>query len=148
MDGTPTVWGQQHDEVTYEPCAARAFEPVALSAGESTGVLTLLMSIERPSPAIIRAVETGVAWYEAVKIEGIRIERTPDDRTVVVAPDAEPIWARFYEIGTNRPIFVGRDAVIRYRLSEIDKERRGGYNWYDYWGKPALDQYEAWRRSL
>ena len=40
------------------------------------------------------------------------------------------MWARFYEIGTNRPIFGGRDAVIRYDLSEVEPERRGGYRWY------------------
>jgi PelA/Pel-15E family pectate lyase len=41
-----------------------------------------------------------------------------------------PLWARFYEIGTNRPIFGGRDAVIRYSLAEVEPERRAGYRWY------------------
>ena len=40
------------------------------------------------------------------------------------SPDASapPIWARHYEIGTNRPIFAGRDAVKRYTLAEIERE--------------------------
>jgi PelA/Pel-15E family pectate lyase len=49
-----------------------------------------------------------------------------------VVPDATapPLWARFYEIGTNRPIFSGRDSVVKYQLSEIEYERRTGYRWY------------------
>jgi PelA/Pel-15E family pectate lyase len=148
VDGKRTVWAQQHDEVSYEPRSARASDPVALSAGESAAVLTLLMSIDRPSAAVTRSIESGVAWYEAVKIPGIRIERTADDRTVRIDPNAPPIWARFYEIGTNRPIFMGRDGIIRYQVAEIEKERRGGYNWYDYWGKQVLEQYAVWKRLV
>jgi len=147
VEGKLTVWGQQHDEVTLEPRAARKFEPAALSGGESGGVLSLLMSIEAPSPAVVRAIDAGAAWYEAVKIEGLRIKRTSNDRVVVDDPNAPPLWARFYEIGTNRPIFAGRDGVIKYRLDEIEQERRGGYNWYDYWGKEVLAQYAVWRRD-
>jgi PelA/Pel-15E family pectate lyase len=148
VDGKRTVWAQQHDEVSYEPRAARAFEPLALSAGESAAVLTLLMSIDRPGTAVIRAIESGVAWYETVKITGIRIERTADDRTVRSDPGAPPIWARFYEIGTNRPVFADRDGIIRYQVAEIEKERRGGYNWYDYWGRQVLEQYAVWKRLV
>ncbi len=36
-------------------------------------------------------------------------------------------WARFSEIGTNRPIFAGRDGVVRYSVDEIEKERQDGY---------------------
>lgn len=148
VDGEPTVWAQQHDEITLEPRAAQAFESVALSAGESAGVLALLMSIERPSGAIIRAVNGGVAWYESVKIEGTRVDRSADDRTVRVDPTAPSIWSRFYQIGTNRAIFAGRNGVIKYRLAEIEKERRAGYNWYGYWGKDVLEQYRVWQRLI
>jgi len=43
---------------------------------------------------------------------------------------APPLWARFYEIGTNRPIFCGRDGIIKYTLAGIEHERRIGYSWY------------------
>ncbi|WP_413379563.1 pectate lyase [Paenibacillus taichungensis] len=36
-------------------------------------------------------------------------------------------------MGTDKPIFVGRDGVVKYKLSDIDKERRGGYAWYGNW---------------
>ena len=36
-------------------------------------------------------------------------------------------------IGTNRPIFCGRDGVIRYSLAEIEREARSGYAWHGTW---------------
>ena len=41
-------------------------------------------------------------------------------RTVVdMLASAPPLWARFYEIGSNQPIFCDRDGVAKHQLSEI-----------------------------
>jgi PelA/Pel-15E family pectate lyase len=147
VDGQRTAWGQQHDEVTLEPRAARRFEPVAISGGESVGVLLLLMSLDHPSPEVSRAIRDGAVWYDAVKIEGIAFVRENGDATVRPDPSASPLWARFYEIGTNRPIFAGRDGIIRYDLAEVEQERRGGYGWYSPAGARVLSAYADWRRA-
>ncbi len=137
VGGKKTVWCAQHDENTFEPVPARTYEHLSLSGGESVGVVRFLMGIENPSPEIIAAVQGAVTWFELVKITGLRVVVVPApglphgaDRKVVPDPHAPPLWARFYEIGTNRPIFGGRDAVIRYSLAEIEPERRAGYRWY------------------
>jgi|HigsolmetaAR201D_1030396.scaffolds.fasta_scaffold00478_15 PelA/Pel-15E family pectate lyase len=148
VEGKPTAWAQQHDETTFEPRPPRSFEPVALSAGESAGVLALLMSIPDPSPAIVRAVHSAAAWYTAVKIEGLRVERTADDCIVQPDANAPPIWSRFYQIRTNRPIFAGRDGIVRFRLADIERERRIGYTWYGTWGTAVLEQYAIWKRLI
>jgi PelA/Pel-15E family pectate lyase len=115
------------------------------------------MGVENPSPQIVAAVDAAVAWLDAVKLQGIRVQRVRDpnstndrpDRVVVADPAAAPIWARFYEIGTNRPLFADRDGVPKYSLAEIGFERRSHYNWLDAWPKDLLEtQYPAWRRSL
>jgi PelA/Pel-15E family pectate lyase len=146
--GRPTIWSQQHDEVTFEPRAARDFKPIALSALDSADVLTLLMSIEHPSRAIIRAVDDGIAWYDGAKLEGLRIERTSHDCVVRIDSAAPPIWSRFYQLGTDRPIFAGHNGVTRYHLADIEKERRAGYAWYGHWGKDVMEQYALWRRAM
>jgi PelA/Pel-15E family pectate lyase len=146
--GMLTAWCAQHDEKTYEPRPARKFEPVSISGGESGGVLMLLMSIEKPKPEVIAAIKAGVAWYKAVQINGIRVELKDGDRIVVPDPLAPPLWARFYEVGTNKPIFAGRDGVIKYALAEVEKERRGGYAWYGNWGAEVLKRYENWHAEL
>jgi PelA/Pel-15E family pectate lyase len=60
-----------------------------------------------------------------------------------------PLWARFYEIGTNRPIFSDRDGVPKRELSEIGYERRNGYAWLGKWPQHLLAvEYPAWRHKL
>jgi PelA/Pel-15E family pectate lyase len=149
VDDKRTAWCAQHDEETLKPAPARAFEPVSLSGHESVDLVRCLMRVDKPSPEIVAAVRDAVAWLESVKIEGIRVVdvRTPEgrDRAVKEDPNTPPIWARFYEIGTNRPIFTGRDGVVRYDYSEIERERRLGYAYYGDWPKELLEkEYPAW----
>ena len=40
---------------------------------------------------------------------------------MVADPSAGPLWARFYEIGTNRPMFVGRDGIVHDHLADIEQ---------------------------
>ena len=154
VDGRRTVWCAQHDETTFEPRPARSFEPVSLSGAESVGIVDFLMDVEQPSPTVVEAVEAAVAWFRAARLPGRRVERVrapgaPDGVDVVVRedPGAPALWARFYEIGTNRAIFAGRDGVVRYSLAEIEPERRVHYAWYGTWPKELLDgRYPAWTK--
>ena len=156
VQGVKTVWCAQHDEQTLAPAPARRYEPVSLSGYESVGVVRFLMGESHPSPAVIAAVEAAIAWFERTRITGLRVERVPDpslrhgaDRRVVADPTAPPLWARFYEIGTDRPVFTGRDAVIRYSMAEIEAERRGGYNYYTEAPNPLLGtDYPRWAARL
>jgi PelA/Pel-15E family pectate lyase len=127
---------------------------VSLSGFETVGIVRFLMKVERPSPEIREAVDAAVAWLKRVQLTGLRLETISNEgaaggKDVRVAADraAPPLWARFYEIGTNRPIFSGRDAVIRYHLSEIELERRVGYRWYTSAPQALLDQeYPRWKK--
>lgn len=145
VNGRRTVWCAQHDELDYRPRPARSYELASLSGGESAGVLRLLMSLDRPSPEVSRAVQAGAAWFEAAKLAGIRVERFRGDRRVVADPGAPPLWARFYEIETGRPFFCGRDGVKKYALAEIESERRNHYAWYGEWGRTVAGEYAQWR---
>jgi PelA/Pel-15E family pectate lyase len=122
---TLTAWGAQHDAVTLEPRPARTFEPAALASAESAGIVRFLMR-QPKTPAIARAVEAAVAWFKSTEL-------------------ADGRWARFLEIGTNRPIFAGRDGIVRYSVQEIEKERQDGYAWYGTWARTLLDtEYPRW----
>lgn len=148
VDGKKAVWCAQHDEVTLEPRPARAFELVSLSGAESADVLVLLMSLESPGPEVVEAIESGVKWFDAVKIRGLRLLDFHGDRRVAFDIDAPIQWARFYEIGTNRPIFAGRDSVKKYEIQQIEAERRNGYAWYGRWGEKVADGYQRWNVAL
>lgn len=155
-------WCAQHDESTLEPAQARTYELPSVSGAEGAVVVRFLMSIDPPTPAIREAVEGAIAWFRTVKLSGIRVEKTSDasqptgeDRVVVQDATAPPLWARFYELGTDRPIFSSRCEVPeceadpffarRYTLAEIENERRVGYAWYGDWPAAALAEYEAWK---
>ncbi|HRI02304.1 MAG TPA: pectate lyase [Pyrinomonadaceae bacterium] len=129
IKGKKTVWAPQYDEVSLKPAWARKFEPPALSAGESVGIVRFLMQ-EKQTPEITAAVEAAITWFKANQINGIRWVRTKGESGVVKDKSASPIWARFYELDTMKPIFIGRDSVIKYDVAQIEAERRNGYAWY------------------
>jgi PelA/Pel-15E family pectate lyase len=149
-----TAWCAQYDEKTLEPAWARKYEPPSLSGNESVGLARLLMGIEHPKPEVVAAVEGAVAWLQAVTIPGLRLEEFTDaegrkDRRVVTDAAASPLWARFYELGTNRPIFLGRDSKVHYALAEIEHERRNGYAYYGAWPAALLTkEYPRWRARV
>jgi PelA/Pel-15E family pectate lyase len=149
IDGKKTVWAAQYDENTLKPAAARKFEPISLTAGESVGIVRFLMLDAKPNRATIDAIESAAEWFQANKIKGIRWERKNGENSVVKDKNAPPIWARFYQIETMKPIFTGRDAVIRYDISEIEAERRNGYAWYVSEPNELLEKdYPKWMEKI
>ncbi len=114
------------------------------------------MGIEKPSPEVVKSIEAAVTWFRANQIKGIKVVPLPapgtpkgTDRTVVADSSASPLWARFYELGTNRPMFSGRDSVVKYSMAEIEYERRNGYSWYS--DRPAAvigTEYDEWSRRV
>jgi len=155
---TLTVWCQQHDDVTLLPRNARTFELASATSMESAGIVLFLMSLDDPSPPVVKSVEGAVRWFERSRILGIRVETVEapkteyiyhtasDDKVVVEDTAAPPIWARFYEPGTNRPLFANRDGRPVYSMTEVDRERRTGYAWYTYDPAKVLAEYPKWRR--
>jgi PelA/Pel-15E family pectate lyase len=69
------------------------------------------------------------------------------DRIVVKDSLAPPIWARFYELETHKPLFCNRDSKLVYSLAEVERERRDGYGWYTYDPKKALKKYKTWQEK-
>jgi PelA/Pel-15E family pectate lyase len=153
QDGKLTGWCAQHDEKTFEPVWARNFEPPSLSGDESVALTRFLMGIEKPSPEVIAAIEGATAWFQKVPVHGLRVDNSPGedgkkDRHAVADATAPALWARFYELGTNKPIFIGRDKVIRYDFNEIERERRTGYSYLGDWPAKLISQeYPRWRAN-
>jgi len=158
-DGKPTAWCQQHDESTLQPAWARKFEPPSICNGESAGIVIFLLSIDHPDQKIVAAIENAISWFRDSRIYNTRIQRisaprmvTPfrvstSDRIAVVDSAAPPIWTRYYELKTHRPLFCNRDSKVVYSLAEVDRERRDGYGWYTYAPQRVLDMYPDWQRK-
>lgn len=157
--GKLTAWCQQHDEITLLPAWARAFEPPSICGGESAEIVMFLMNIENPNEKIIKSVESAVQWYKESQIYNTRVETfdapteeskymtlTKDNR-VVTDSAAPPIWTRYYELNTGRPLFCDRNSKFLYSMSEVSRERRVGYSWYTYAPKKVLERYPKWQKK-
>jgi pectate lyase len=144
IDGKPAVWCAQHDEITFAPAKARDYELPSLSGCESAGILRLLMSLESPSPAVIRAVKGAAAWFESAKITGYRYGKSGKDRVLAKDPAAPPLWARFYDLETGKPFFCDRDGIKKDSVDQIGAERRNGYAWYGNWGESVARDFAKW----
>jgi PelA/Pel-15E family pectate lyase len=141
-NGQLTVWGAQHDRITLAPTKARNFEMTSLSSAESAYLLDFLMDLNTQDTELIRTVHAAAKWVDDNKISGKRWVR--DELTLRDDTSAAPMWARFYEIGTNKPIFGDRDSTVHYAIGEISEERRKGYGWYNNVGNKVLEKYKRW----
>lgn len=155
QNGKLTVWCAQHDENTLKPANARAFELASLSGQESDDIVLFLMSLSKPSQAIVNSVEAAVEWFHNTEIDGYKREyfKNADgkkDWRLVKCADGEeskPLWARFYTLDGNRPFFCDRDGVMKFDVSEIDHERRNGYSWYNSEALKVFKKYDQWSRK-
>ena len=157
-NGKLTGWCQQHDANTLAPAMARKYELPSICNREGTTVVLFLMSIDKPSKEVINSVQAAIKWFDDSKIRGIRVDefntppfQTPlrllkTDRRVVEDNNAPPIWARFYELQTHKPLFSNRQSERLYSMAEVDRERRA-YGWYTYDPQKALDAYPAWQKK-
>lgn len=157
--GRRTVWCQQHDELTLEPASARNYEPPVACSAESASLAIFLMNQPDPSPEIVAAVRAAAAWFERTALHDRTWTRWAGGEFggghrskavmthLVPSPGAPPIWARYYQIGTDLPVFGDRDKSIHDRIEEISLERQNGYQWFNRKPSETLARYDVWQRA-
>ncbi|MGH9589954.1 MAG: pectate lyase [Terracidiphilus sp.] len=154
-NGVKTAWAQQYDALTMGPTSARNYEMPALASGESVPIVEFFMSLPDPTPAEVAAARDAAAWFKKTEIMGYRYgsgnffadRRSPQGRKLEKDPGAGPIWARFYEIGTDKPIFGDRDKTIHDDVNDLSRERRNGYAWFTAGGIAMLADYKTWAQA-
>lgn len=114
------------------------------------------MHLPDPTPEVVTAVESAIAWFENHKIKDKAVQRIKDpslakgyDLVVVDQPGASPLWARFYDLDTQQPFYVGRDGIKRTQLKDIEYERRVGYSYLGNYAEGLLEkEYPRWKQGL
>ena len=148
VEGRRTVWCQQHDMLTLRPAPARNFEMPAQVSMESADIMRFLMRLPHPDSNIIAAVDSAAAWFKRTQVRDMAYKETgTNGPEFVSAPGSGPVWARFYEIGGDRPVFGDRDRTIHDAVGELTRERREGYTWYNGSPSRALEAYAIWSRD-
>jgi len=123
-------WAQQYS-YDLKPAKARSFEPAGVcSAVTARNIRTLVdLYLATDDAKYLRPIPRAVAWLERLKLR----------------PN---LWARLYEVGTNRPIYGDRDGKVHYTLEEISQERRTGYSWQGSYGIAGAIAYYGKVRRL
>jgi hypothetical protein len=100
------AWAQQYDKDMH-PVWSRAFEPPAISGGESQGILRTLLALYRATgdEKYLRPVPAAIEYLRRSQLPGGRL-------------------ARFYELRTNKPIYMIRDADRRYHITHDGTDKR------------------------
>ena len=105
-------WAQQYEH-EMRPAPARWFEPAACcSLVTIRNIRTLIeLYLETGEGKYLRPIPAALDWLDRSKLR-------------------ENLWARFYELETNRPIYVTSDRKVVYEQVHL----RPGYGWFGEYG--------------
>jgi PelA/Pel-15E family pectate lyase len=101
------------------------------------------MELPAPDAATVAAVRAAAAWFRSTAM----YDYVWTNGQLLPSSGAGPLWARFYELGTGRPIFGDRNNSLHYDVREISAERRLGYAWYVATARNTLAVYDTWSRQ-
>lgn len=106
------AWAQQYDAGMH-PAWARAFEPPAVTGGESQAIMKTLLVLYRETGkrAYLEAVPRALEYLERSALPPVE---KPSAARARFAP-GEPVLARFYELRTNRPLYITKGTRIQAR---------------------------------
>jgi len=164
--GRPTVWCQQHDAHTLRPASARKYELAAYCGhGETVDIVLLLMDVVDDAPdyrspllkqlgisrkLLRHRIAAAVDWLKGHAIHDMKLEAftnadgQPDHR--LVHEDGAPdLWARYYDLETELPLYSDRHGLPLRSFNEIGYERRNGYSWVGYSPQRLFAKYLVWK---
>jgi PelA/Pel-15E family pectate lyase len=141
QNGKLSIWADQYNEVTLKPEKARAFEPMSLATGESVNIVKFLM-MQPVTPEIEKSIKSAVQWFKESKIDGYTYNVSKESEKAIRTlskKEGSAVWARFYDIPTNKPVFGDRDGSVKFNYEDVSEERRMGYSWYNEAGTKLIE---------
>ena len=111
-------WAQQYDE-NMHPAWARIFEPPAVTGGESQGVLQTLLLLYRESAEkkYLEPIPRALDYYRKSALPEVE---NPSPYRARACPVGSVCMARFYELKTNRPLYVTKGTRVKVRDQSTD----------------------------
>lgn len=109
MPDPQPAWAQQYD-ADMHPAWARVFEPPSVTGGESQGIMRTLMVLYRETGnrKYLEPIPRALAYLKASLLPPTT---TPSEIRRRVGNG--PTLARFYELKTNKPLYVTKGNMIR-----------------------------------
>ena len=106
-------WAQQYDRDMH-PAWARIFEPPSVTGGESQGVLKTLLLLYRETgdKKYIEPIPRALDYYRKSELPEVE---NPSAYRARACPAGSVCMARFYELKTNRPLYITKGTRARVR---------------------------------
>ncbi|WP_137392204.1 hypothetical protein [Rhodoligotrophos defluvii] len=94
-------WAQTYDE-KMQPVWGRKFEPPAVASRETAGAIACLIELygRTGDARLLDSAKEAADWLRSVQL-----------------PDGD--WARFYELGTNRALYMSNDEQLTYEAQDL-----------------------------
>jgi hypothetical protein len=107
MPDPQPAWAQQYD-ADMHPAWARVFEPPSVTGGESQSILRLLLAAYRETGnrKYLEPIPRALAYFKASEVP-----RGDAEIFRRIAPG--PVLARFYELKTNRPLYITKGTRLQ-----------------------------------
>lgn len=113
MPDPQPAWAQQYD-LDMHPAWARVFEPPSVTGGESQGIMRMLMVLYRETgnKKYLEPIPRALAYLKNSLLPPPGNPPSEIRRRVGVKT---PTLARFYELKTNRPLYITKGMMVRAR---------------------------------
>jgi PelA/Pel-15E family pectate lyase len=111
-------WAQQYDRDMH-PAWARQFEPPSITGGESQSIMRALLLLYRETGnrKYLDPLPRALAYYQRSLLPGAD---HPSEIRRRACPGRTPCAARFYELKTNRPLYITKGT----RVTALDQGAR------------------------
>ena len=138
VNGSRTIWGQQHDPYTFESVPGRSFERECRTPNESVGIVALLLNWEDRTPEIINATWGAVDWYERNVVLDYWFNKS--NNGTIEYREGEFLWYRYYNLTNDDYFFANRDSIKVYTIDELEISLKAGYRWAGSWGEALIKE--------
>ncbi len=111
-------WAQQYD-INMHPAWARIFEPPAVTGGESQGILKTLLLLYRETGdrKYLEPIPRALEYYRQSALPDVE---DPSAYRARACPPGSVCMARFYELKTNRPLYITKGTRVKVRDGSSD----------------------------
>ncbi|MBI4627039.1 MAG: hypothetical protein HY736_27925 [Verrucomicrobia bacterium] len=109
------AWAQQYD-ADMHPAWARIFEPPSVTGGESQGVMRTLLVLYRETGnrKYLEPLPRAIAYLKRSALPPVANPSEIRRRALAGRPD-RTVLARFYELQTNRPLYVTKGTRVNVK---------------------------------
>jgi hypothetical protein len=103
------AWAQQYD-LDMHPAWARLFEPPSVTGGESQGIIKTLLVLYRETgdKKYLEPARRALAYLRRSVLPPVE----PRSEARARLPQGAPVLARFYELKTNKPLYITKGTQI------------------------------------